>query len=80
MLVDGYVAVYEELRKLKARAMTDTEPMSLADTKRMHMLVQQLSILAKEEREQKREEKLDKLSDAELLELAKEAAGKIGGK
>lgn len=65
MLGDAYVVLYLELQKLRKKAEMNIS-LTLEESKRMLMLSQQLAMLAKEEREQKKEERFDQMSNEDL--------------
>ncbi len=72
MLTDAYTVASAELAAMR-RQVGRGEPLSWQDAKKFQILVEQLTRLAKEEREQRGEEDERTLSDEELLARAAEA-------
>jgi hypothetical protein len=73
MLQDAYTIIQNELGKLKAKALTDDAGFTDTEAKRFAILSDQLAKLAREEREQLRDDNINDRSDDELLEMMKEA-------
>lgn len=72
MLYDAYNVIHKELATLHKKT-ANGEELSIAEAKKFQIYAQQLSALAKEEREQIRQDKLEDLDDQQLLEKAREA-------
>jgi signal transduction histidine kinase len=71
LLGSAYVTLWEELNRLERVALA--RPLEDMELRRYSKLVEALSRLAKEEREQQRHEKLEDIDLEELLEAAEEA-------
>ena len=76
MLEDAYNVIAWELRDIRAKVEAG-EPMDLNTSKKFEILSRQLASLATEERKQNEADQLDKLSDEDLLKLAKSAETKL---
>lgn len=69
---DAYNVIENEMRTL-LNLSSDQKGMTLADAKKFQIFSQQMAVLAREEREQSTQDKMDDLSDEELLEQLKVA-------
>lgn len=78
MFEDAYLILQNELSALKALAATEKGGLSLADTKRMGIVMDQMAKLGREEREQTRDDRLNEKTDAELAAMAKTALRVVG--
>lgn len=76
MLSDAYSAAAEEFRKLRDKSATE-EGLDLNEVKKLTMLGTMLTALAKEEREQVKQDRLEEIGDAELILQAEEALRSI---
>lgn len=79
MLGDAYIVIHRELAALRKKVM-DGDTLSESESRKMGNLTSQLVKLAAEEREQAKQDKLDEMSDKELVDEAKAAIGIIGVK
>ena len=73
MLNDAYIVIQNEMRKLRAKAETDDAGLSDTEAKRFAILSDQLAKLAREEREQLKDDAVNERSDEELIEMMEEA-------
>lgn len=74
MLADAYIVINRELSALRAKVIQG-ETLSESESRKMANLTNQLVKLAAEEREQQKQDRLDEMSDKELLQAAKDAIG-----
>lgn len=79
MLADAYIVINRELASLRAKVLQG-DTLSESESRKMANLTNQLVKLAAEEREQQKQDRLDDLSDKELLEQATAAMDLLGVK
>lgn len=72
ILDDAYTIIENEMQLLMQES-TSGKGMDLASAKKFQIIAQQMAALAREEREQGRDDKLDELSDQDLLSQIDEA-------
>ncbi len=72
IISDAYAVLGDEIKRLKNKAARDGG-LDLRQAKALVEYMRALTAIAREEREQQAQDRLDQASDAELLELAKGA-------
>lgn len=76
LLADAYSVIAEEIRKLREKSEAG-EALSETDARKLAIYTSQFAKLAAEEREQLKQDKVDEMSDQELVAAAKEALDKF---